>query len=312
MKVFDASSVAQNLSYPTCIELMKRCLGGLADGRNQQIVRTGMGVPKGGLAYMPCYLGTEDSFGAKIISVYPGNSKEGYPSHQGYVLLFEGEHGQAVAIADACAITEIRTASASAAASDLLARKDSHTLALIGAGAQARTHVSAMRCVRRISDITVYDIWPEAAEKFKQEIEAQHGIPVTVCQSPAEAVSDADIICTVARTNDPLLDETMVKPGAHINAVGTCNSRSRDLASALVAKARYYVDQKEACFAGDGNFLIAQSEGVVGEGHIIGAIGDVVNNTAPARLNDADITIFKSLGLAVEDVICADYLYRNC
>lgn len=310
MKIFSESDVYNLLTYPACIGLMKKCFSQLDKNEIQQPVRSGMGVSGGGLAYMPCYLAAENSFGAKIISVYPGNAAQGFPSHQGVVLLFEGKNGIPAVMADACAITEIRTAAASAAATDLLARKDSHKLAIIGSGAQARTHLAAIRTVRKIDEVTVWSYHKENAEKYAKEMSGKHPVPITVCSTVQEAVQDADIICTLCRTKDPLLELSQVKPGAHINAAGTCSSSSRDLSSDLVAASRFYIDQMEACLAESGNYLIPLAEGRIHEGHIAGSIGEIINGKVPARRAEDEITVFESLGLAAEDVICADYLYK--
>ncbi|MCD7955517.1 MAG: ornithine cyclodeaminase family protein [Lachnospiraceae bacterium] len=310
MKIFSESDVRNLLSYPACISLMKKCFSQLDKGEIQQPVRSGMGVSGGGLAYMPCYLAAENSFGAKIISVYPGNAAQGFPSHQGVVLLFEGKNGVPAAMADACAITEIRTAAASAAATDLLARKDSHKLAIIGSGAQARTHLAAMRTIREITEVTIWSYHKENAVKYAKEMSTKHPVPITVCNTVQEAVRDADIICTLCRTREPLLELGQVKPGAHINAAGTCSSLSRDLSSDLVAASRFYIDQMEACLAESGNYLIPLAEGRIQEGHIVGSIGEVINGKVLGRRSDDEITVFESLGLAAEDVICADYLYK--
>ena len=313
IKLFDRDEVYSRLTMPVCINLMKEALAGLDDGTNVQTVRTGFGLEKGVLAFMPCSLKKRGSFGAKIISVYPGNSSDGYPSHQGQVLLFDAEHGEPVAMADACAITEIRTAAASAAATDLLAREDSRSLAMLGSGAQAVTHLEAMLAVRNIETVTVWSYHREHAEQYAQTMRKQYpSLNILVCETVREAVREADIVCSVCRSREPFLFSDMVKQGTHINAVGTCSPVTREVSSDLVAASRLYVDQKEACMAESGEYLIPLREGVITPEHIVGSIGALINRKVPGRTDDTQITLFDSLGLAIEDVICADWLYRGC
>lgn len=312
MIVIDRETVREQLDMPRCIELMKEALSDLESGINTQNVRTGMGLPKGALAFMPCYLGRRRSFGAKIIAVYPRNSQEGWPSHQGYVLLFTEEHGEPVAAVDACAVTEIRTAAASAAATDLLAKKDCRRLAVLGSGAQAVSHLEGMLAVREIEDVNVWSYHREHAERYAAAMQAKYPqLRFSVHGTPAEAVRDADIVCTVCRSREPYLFADMIRPGTHINAVGTCSPVSREIGSDLMAASRLYADQIEACKAESGEYLIPLREGLIREDHIVGSIGAVLNNSAPGRQDNSEITLFDSLGLAIEDVICADELYRE-
>ena len=310
MKVYERNYIEEHLTYPVCIELMKKALADLAGGKSRQIVRTGMGLPKGALAMMPCYLGGSGCFGVKIISVYPRNAADGYPSHQGYVLLFDEAHGEAVAIADADTITEIRTACASAAATDLLARKDAKKLAIIGSGTQARSHLRAMLCVRDIESVTVTSFHRDHAEAFAANMQAECPVPIRVVDTVEEAVKDADIVCSVSRSREPIIRGEWIPEGCHVNAVGTCSPVSREADSALVARSKLYVDQIEACKAESGEYLIPLKEGLITEDHIKGSIGDLVLGKVKGRESETEITLFDSLGLAVEDVICADYLYR--
>ena len=311
MRIFERKEIEEKLTYPACTELMKKAFADLEEGRDTQIVRTGMGVQKGAICFMPACLGGNGSFGAKIISVYPNNAKDGYPSHQGYVMLFEAEHGSPVAMADADTITEIRTACASAAATNLLARKGSSKLAIIGSGTQARSHFAAMLAVRKIEEVVIQSHTRANADRFAAEMKVKYpDVKISVVDTVEEAVREADIICSVSRTRDPIISGEWIRPGTHINAVGTCSPVSREVDSGLVAKSRLYVDQVEACKAESGEFLIPLKEGRITENHIIGSIGSLVLGKCEGRTSDADITLFDSLGLAVEDVICADYLYH--
>ena len=227
----------------------------------------------------------------------------------GYVMMFESEHGSFVGMADCSVITELRTGAASGVATDLLARKDAKTLALIGAGAQARSHLAAMLVVRPgLSEVRVYDLRKEASEAFKAESEAKYGVKVAVCGSAEEAVKDADIICTLTPSKEAYLKKEWVKPGTHINAVGTFTPTTREVTSELVAASRLYADQVAAMKKEAGEYLIPLSEGLITEDHIVGSIGEVLLGKAPGRQSEEEITLFDALGLAVEDVICGRYL----
>ena len=307
MTIVEAAEVRQRLTMPVCIDLMRTSLRELEAGNYTQPLRSIALLPGGEkFGFMPACLG--DCFGAKVLSAFPQNAGTKYPSHIGYVLLFEGKHGSFLGMADAAVITEIRTGAVSGVATDLLARPDAHRLAIIGAGAQGRSHLAAMTVVRDIHSVTVYDQNTQTARRYCQEMEEKFGIPVTAADSVREAVCDADIVCTVTPSREPYLESDWIAPGTHINAVGAFTPTTREVTSTLVAKARLYADQVEAMKKEAGEYLIPLSEGLITEEHIVGSIGDVINGTAPARGSDDEITLFDALGLAVEDVMCGKYL----
>jgi ornithine cyclodeaminase len=224
-------------------------------------------------------------------------------------MVFESQHGTCVGLADAGAITQIRTGAVSGVATDLLARKDAKVLGIIGAGAQGRSHLEAMLCVRpSVEAVKIYDIRTEAALKYKEEMEKKFGRPVTVCSSVQETVQGCDIICTVTPSKEAYLEADWIKPGAHVNAVGTFSPTTREATSALVARSRLYADQVEAMKAESGEYLIPLQEGLITEAHIRGSLGALLLGKAEGRISDEDVTLFDALGLAVEDVICGRYL----
>jgi len=310
MKIVEANEVFQRLTMPTCIKLMREALQLLESGKAQQPIRAMARFPQGEVfGFMPAYLGSDDYFGAKVVNAIPHNVGTEYPSHNGYVIVFESAHGQCVGLADAGAITQIRTGAVSGVATDLLARSDAKTLAIIGAGAQGRSHLEAMLCVRpQISEVRVYDIRTEAAERYKAEMEAKFGKPITVCSSVREAVENADIICTLTPSKEPYLKADWIKPGAHINAVGTFSPTTREVTSELMAKASLFADQIEAMKKEAGEYLIPLQEGLITEDHVKGSIGQLLLGQVQGRISATEITLFDALGLAVEDVICGRYL----
>ena len=310
MKIIEAAEARERLDMLTCVKLMREAFTMLEDGTVSQPMRSVNALPHGNsFGFMPAYLGDHGYFGAKVITAFHANIGTEYPSHMGYVMMFESEHGSFVGMADCSVITELRTGAASGVATDLLARKDAKTLALIGAGAQARSHLAAMLVVRPgLSEVRVYDLRKEASEAFKAESEAKYGVKVAVCGSAEEAVKDADIICTLTPSKEAYLKKEWVKPGAHINAVGTFTPTTREVTSELVAASRLYADQVAAMKKEAGEYLIPLSEGLITEDHIVGSIGEVLLGKAPGRQSEEEITLFDALGLAVEDVICGRYL----
>ena len=245
----------------------------------------------------------------KVVSVYPSNTGSGFSSHQGVVLLFEAEHGSLQCIADAHAVTAIRTAAASAIATDLLARKDATRLAIIGSGTQARKHLEAVSSVRSISAVRVWSRSAEHAAAFAAECSTD-AVPVSVAGSPTEAVADADIVCTVTASSEPLLRGADLKPGAHVNAVGACFPTQRELDTDAVLRARLFVDTKEACLAEPGDLVTPIKEGAMAPEHIVGEIGEVIAGRLEGRQDEGQVTLFKSVGAAVEDLCAAAALFE--
>lgn len=310
MEQMDKRQVLRRLSMAGCIGLMRTVLQDDAEGKSRQYPRTVTPLPGNNLlGFMPAYLGTGDYFGAKVITVFPGNHQAGLPSHQGSVLLFDAEHGALRFMADGDAITQIRTGAVSAVATDLLARPDAKRLALLGAGAQGRSHLEAMALVRRLTEVTVWDVRPENARRFAAEMAEKAGCPICACSCAEEAVRDADIICTLTPSPTPVLESSWVKPGAHINAVGACSATARELSSDLVARCLLYGDSIESVEKESGDYLIPLSEGVIQKGHLRGTIGQLLCGETTGRTSAQDVTLFDALGLAIEDVACAKYLY---
>ena len=249
--------------------------------------------------------------GVKVVSIFPGNRERGDESHFGAVLLFETETGRPIAYLDAAAITAIRTAAVSAVATRLLARDDAGELALLGAGVQARTHLAALREVRELRRVRVWSRRPESAQRFAAEESARHRLPVEAVPSAAAAVAGADIVCTVTASREPVLAGEWLSPGVHVNAVGASIAAARELDSAAVARARLFVDRRESTINESGDYLVPLREGVIAEDHIQGEIGDLLLGRLPGRRSASEITLFKSLGLAVEDLAAAHHVYRQ-
>lgn len=310
MKLIERDEIHRRLTPGWCIDIMRRVLAQLEQGQAVQYLRTVTPLPGGDImAYMPAAL--DGVFGAKLITVFHRNGANGYPSHQGSVLLFDEKNGSLLAMMDGQAITEIRTGAASAVATDLLALPGADTLALLGAGAQARSHLLAIREVRPLRRVTVWDADPHRAGRFAREMAGPTGLEICPCATAQAAVDGADIICTLTPSSTPVLEGDWVKPGAHINAVGACQRQVRELDSALAARGVFYCDSVESVLAESGDFLIPLAEGLYGEDHLRGTVGQLLLGLRPGRTAPEQVTIYESLGIAAEDIACARALYEQ-
>jgi ornithine cyclodeaminase/alanine dehydrogenase-like protein (mu-crystallin family) len=309
--IADQKLVTELLTMGEAIATMRDALLMLQRGDVVMPLRTVMSLPGGerGLLLMPSYAGEIEALGAKVATGFPANLGTGYDTHQGVVLVFDSERGMLQAIVDATSITAIRTAAVSGVATDLLARPDAGDLALIGAGTQAFTHLQAMRAVRELRRVRVFAVPRESAEEFAAREAKLHGLEVEVVESALEAVAGADLICTVTTASEPVLRGEWVSPGAHVNAVGAYSPTTRELDSALVAQSRLFADRAEALRSEAGEFIIPRDEGLIGDDHIAGEIGEVLAGAAPGRTSPQEITLFKSLGIAVEDLAAARRVY---
>ncbi|WP_311771691.1 ornithine cyclodeaminase family protein [Cohnella lubricantis] len=312
--MIDRNEVSELLSLEACIGIMENALKDLSAGQAEQQLRSVVPVRQGGLmGLMPAYLARQEVVGAKLISVFPRNHDRGLPSHQGVVALFDAGTGALNAIVDGRRLTAIRTAAVSAAATKLLAKPDSRTLALIGSGEQARSHLEAMLLVKPIERVRIWSPSRAHALRFQSEIAAKYGdsLAAQLCDSAEQAVADADVICTVTSSTTPVLQDEWIPDGAHINAVGACRAPDRELSSAIVRRARLYVDRRQSAVHEAGDYLIPLQEGVIGSGHIVGEIGEALLGQVEGRTSDEQLTLFKSLGLAVEDLAAATYVYEQ-
>jgi ornithine cyclodeaminase/alanine dehydrogenase-like protein (mu-crystallin family) len=312
--ILDSRKIKELLPMPDCIELMADALSALARDEVFQPLRTIIRPPhaRGLLGLMSAYRGGEHgAFGLKAICVFPGNPLQGKDAHQGTVTLFSRETGELLALMNASEITAIRTAAVSAVATRLLAREDARQLGIIGAGVQARTHLKALACVRTISRARVAARNLEHARQLARELQPDSPFPIDPVETNKEAVRDADLIITATSSLEPVIKTDWISPGAHINAIGTHSPGSREIDTATMAVARIFVDRRESALNESGDYLIAATEGAIGPESIVGEIGELLLGTKRGRTSDSEITLFKSLGLAIEDVACAEYLYRN-
>lgn len=296
-----------------CIELMADAFRALGEGRALNPLRLGLWLPdkRGVLGLMPAWLGGREVIGAKVISVFPGNRTTPYESHQGMVLLFDTQHGCPLALVDAGAITAIRTAAVSAVATRELARADAGDLAILGSGVQARAHLEALALVRKLRRVRVWSRTTAHARSFAKRAAERLKFAVETAGSAEEAVAVADLVCTVTSSPEPVLRGEWLSRGAHVNAVGACAPVHRELDTAAVARARLFVDRRESALHEAGEFVIAKKEGAIDDSHIRGELADVLLKRVRGRASPHDITLFKSLGLAVEDIAAARHVFTQ-
>lgn len=310
MLVLGRSDVERLLSMPQCIALMEDALASLARGEVILPLRPVLRVPDTGNAFalMPAYSRSLGAMGAKLITVFPDNHGTELDSHQGVVMLFDAARGNLTAIVDAVSITGIRTAAVSAVATRLLAREDARTLAILGSGVQARTHVDAMLAVRPFTSVAVWSRRKDHARALVDEIRGRSGVTCTVTDSAEAAVRAADVVCTVTASREPVLEGAWLRPGTHVNAVGASLPTARELDTAAVRAARIFVDRRESALNEAGDLLIPMREGAITADAIAAEIGELLTGKAQGRRDAREITLFKSLGLAIEDLASATYL----
>lgn len=311
--IVNQDEVPRLLPMDECVQVMEEVLADLARGECQLPLRQIMWLPqkRGALGLMPCYWKSANLVGLKAVTFFPGNEGTEYDSHQGAVMLFDGERGRLLAIIDATSITAIRTAAVSCVATKLLARENATFLAILGSGVQAGVHLEAMRLCRSIAGVRVFGRSIEHAERFAAQAQERHGLPVAAVRSAREAVEEADIVCTTTSSREPVLQGRWIKPGTHINAIGSSVAFARELDADAVHIARLFVDRRESALNEAGDFLLAKEEGAVGDDHILGEIGELLLGRVEGRTSSDQITLFKSVGLAVEDLASAFHVYKR-
>jgi alanine dehydrogenase len=295
------------------IQALRAALGQFSAGRVVQPLRTVMALGGGSsfVGVMPAAMQEPPALGTKLVTVFRSNAAAGLPTHLATIVLLDSTTGELLAVLDGRYITEVRTAAVSAIATDLLARQDATTLALIGSGVQARSHLEAIAHVRPVREVRVWSPNPEHRSAFARELQPRSSAVLRACTSAREAVEAADIIVLVTASAEPVVQNSWVADGAHVCAVGACRPDQREMETALVARARLFVDSRTAALAEAGDIVLPLEEGVFGEDHIAGEIGDLLLGRVPGRQAQQQVTIFKSLGLAVEDVAAAHVAYTR-
>jgi len=317
MRFIDREEVARRLTYERCIPIVRDAMIAFSRGETRQLLRSIIPLAEGRMfgimpgALGPGVQGTAAPFGAKLISIYPDNFAKGVQSHQGLVILFEPDTGAPVAAVHAGEITAIRTAAASAVATDALARPDASRLAILGYGEQAATHARALGKVRRLEAIAVWGRSPDRARDFARRMETELGLAVAAVGSAEKAVADADIVCTVSHASEPILLGRWLSPGTHVNLVGSSRAGPVEVDNDLVVRSRFIADSREGVLAQGAEFLRAKAAGLIGDDHIVAEIGQVLAGDITGRRTAKEITVYKSLGHVVQDLATAWALYAD-
>jgi alanine dehydrogenase len=309
----DATAVAARLKYGDCMTAVAGALRAYSARHAAQPLRTVLPLPdgRGTLYVMPAALPPSAGGGVavKLISIFPGNHGTAVPSHQGVVVVFDEATGSVRALLDAAALTAIRTAAVSAVATDLLARRDARVLALLGSGVQAGSHLDALLRVRDFDEVRVWSRRAEHAERFAAGLGNAGGPRLRAVESAEAAVRGADVVCTLTASPEPVLLGDWLAPGAHVNAVGASRPDARELDTAAVARASVWVDSEESAGREAGDLLLAAADGA--DVRLVGELGALLNGAVRGRADAREITLFESLGLAVEDAAAAAVVLRG-
>lgn len=311
IRVIDAATIRELLTPRTAIDVIDAAMREVSRGNVEMPQRWGLKLPNsnGAMGMMPGYLGSPECHGIKLVSLFPGNRTAGLPSHLGLIVLFESQHGQPIALLDGDVVTSLRTAAASAVATRALARPDASQLTILGTGQQARAHLHALLAVRAIERVRIWGRNTDKAEQLARELDTDCGTRVEAWSDVELAVNKSDIVCTVTGAAEPILLGKWLSPGTHLNLVGSSVPNTRETDSEAVRRARFFVDYRDSAFTQAGELLTAIRDGVVGNSHIIGEIGEVLLQQSTGRDSYDEITIYKSLGVAAQDLAAAMTVY---
>jgi alanine dehydrogenase len=295
------------------VPAMESALAHFSAGEVQQPVRTVLtvGPTRAFFGVMPVHVPTPGAMGAKLVTVYSDNHQRGLPSHLATIVLLDPETGALQAVMDGRYITEARTAAVSAVSARFLSKAEAGTLAILGAGVQARSHLEAFAEVRALREVRVWSPTARSRDRFVHDMTSHVAAPIRATATAEDAVRGADLIVLVTSSPTPVIEDAWVAAGAHVVSVGACRPDQREMDPALVARARLYVDSRAAAMVESGDVVQGIREGRFTDAHVRGEIGDVVLGRVQGRASDRDVTVFKSLGLAVEDVVSADLVLRR-
>lgn len=317
MIVLQADDVRKALPMDETIRAMKRAFASLSDGRAQVPLRAKLEVPahEGESLFMPAFVDDAEgeALAVKVVSVFPRNVQQGLPTLHAAVLVLEASTGRPIALLEGGALTAIRTGAASGAATDLLARPDSQVAAIFGAGVQARTQLEAICTVRPIQTVWIYDLVPAMVDDFIAEMAGRGSIPADLraATSSQQAVADADVICTATTSFKSVFADADLKPGVHINGVGSYTPEMQEVPAETVARALVVIDAREAALAEAGDLIQPIQQGIISKKHIHAELGEIVSGRKHGRTHSEQVTFFKSVGVAVQDAAAAHLAMQN-
>ena len=317
MLILNAHEVKMALPMAELIGGMKQAYASLSEGRAQVPLRTWLSIPPHDAMsiFMPAYVQTDETeaLAVKVVSLFPNNPARGLSFIQAAVIVFEADTGRAIALLEGSSLTALRTGAGSGAAIDVLARPDSRTVAIFGAGAQGRTQLEAACTVRQIVKARVYDSDFDIAITFAKELAGQGRIPqdLTAATTAQEAVMDADIICTATTSTTPVFSDSDIKPGVHISAIGSYTPEMQEVPAMTIKRAKVVVDSRSAVLAESGDLIQPIQSGLITESHVFAELGEIILGKKPGRESSDEVTFFKSVGVAVQDAMAAQLAMKN-
>lgn len=313
MRIITESMVEEHLTMPDCIKAMRGAMIAVSNGDTTLPIRQYMPIPdtKGKMAMMPGTIADPACYGIKLVCKYVREPDSPYGTHVGMVLVFDSEKGLPLAIIEGASLTAIRTAAASALATDLMANADVDTLTIIGCGEQARRHILAMLAVRAVKTILIWGRDPQKAQSFAKAMSEEIGADVTAAPDIETAVRAADLICTTTSSPEPIVKGAWLRPGAHVNLVGAAIASSAEVDEDVVTKSRFVTDYRPAAMAAAGELLRAIESGAIAENHIVAEIGEIAAGRIKGRTAKDEITVYKSLGVAAQDLAAGHWLYEK-
>ncbi len=313
LRILSAEDVRRALPMIEAIEAVKSAFAQLSAGQVKMPLRTPIEVSAhhGITLFMPGYLSGDDQMAIKIVSIFNDNIALGIPLIHALVVVVDPTTGQPRAIMDGTYLTALRTGAASGVATELLSIPDARVAAIVGAGAQGRTQLEGVRAVRRIKEVWVYDTNPKQSTEYAREMGERLSLPINVAQSPKEALTQADIICTSTTSSTPVFSDECLKQGSHINAVGAYTPKMQEIPSETVVRAKVVIDHRTASLSEAGDLLIPLHQGLMKQDHIYAELGEIIAGSKPGRESETEITLFKSVGVAVQEIATATRALAN-
>lgn len=313
LRILSGKQIVDAVNMKDIVDAMHTAFLELSTGNPEMPIRSHISIaqPEGTALFMPSYMKPTEMIGIKTVTLFEDNRSKGLPYIQGMVSLFDGNNGSPKAILDGMTITALRTGAASGLATRLLARKDSKVCTIFGAGVQGKTQLEAVCAVRDIDRVYIYDAFPAASEKYAEEMSKKLDLEILVASTPKEAIQGADIICCATISETPVFDDKDLPTGVHINAVGSYKPHVQEVPEEMVLRSRLYVDHRESALEETGDLIIPINKGLMTENHIIAEIGEVAGEKAPGRTSETEITFFKTVGVAVQDLAAASVVLEK-
>lgn len=313
LRILSGKQIVDVVNMKDIVDAMHTAFLELSTGNPEMPIRSHISIaqPEGTALFMPSYMKPTEMIGIKTVTLFEDNRSKGLPYIQGMVSLFDGNTGSPKAVLDGSTITALRTGAASGLATRLLARKDSKICTIFGAGVQGKTQLEAVCAVRDIDKVYIYDAFPAASKKYAEEMSKKLDLEILVASTPKEAVQAADIICCATISETPIFDNNDLPTGIHINAVGSYKPHVQEVPEEMVLRSRLYVDHRESALEETGDLIIPINKGLMTENHIIAEIGEVAGGKAPGRLSETEITFFKTVGVAVQDLAAASVILEK-